>query len=183
MFFFFLMLLFTFQQLFSCVQNLDRKFPASSSIDLNSAGQNNMRGSTGVYNDVFVSKDPQAKKKDCSTSLQPTVVPFSSGFVCCFLSSYGRLISCRSFFFFSFFFFFFFFITLKVFFNFYHRGSFMCHSTDITGHSITIWAMGNCRAPGFLGSKSAQIVEVYHRRAAPRQRSWPISRSHTADML
>ena len=109
------MLLFTFQQLFSCVQNLDRKFPASSSIDLNSAGQNNMRGSTGVYNDVFVSKDPQAKKKDCSTSLQPTVVPFSSGFVCCFLSSYGRLISCRSFFFF---------LLLLLFFFYYSEGVF-----------------------------------------------------------
>lgn len=29
-------------------------------MDLNWAGQSNMQGSTQVYNDVFVSKDPQA---------------------------------------------------------------------------------------------------------------------------
>lgn len=123
----------TFKQPFSPVQNLHRKFPAPSSIDLNSAGQSNMQGSTQVYNDVFVSKDPQAhsiqrKKTPLQVYNQQWCLLVLGLFVVSSLLTDISFLSA----------FFFFFIALKVFFNFYHRGSFMCHSTDITGHSITV---------------------------------------------
>lgn len=87
---------------------------------------------------MFLYQRSRRQKNNSFTSSGPTVVPFSSGFVCCFLSSYGHLTSFR--------FFRLLYYSSKVFFSFYHRGSFMSHSTDIAGHSHSDRATGKCRA-------------------------------------
>lgn len=87
---------------------------------------------------MFLYQRSRRQKNNSFTSSRPTVVPFSSGLVCCFLSSYGHLTSFR---FFSPLYY-----SSKVFFSFYHRGSFMSRSTDIAGHSRTGRAMGKCTA-------------------------------------
>lgn len=121
---------------------------------LTQQGKATGRGQPEFTTMFLYQKDPQAKS---IPHLQPTVVPFSSGFVCCFLSSYGHLISFH-----------------LLFFD-YSKGVFqllpqrlfhVSHSADITVHSMPRRGERRVQGAAALGGKSEQIVEVNHKRTA-----------------